>query len=300
LRTTGNATVEPFCLRRYTGIPQRSSGFLMEKIVFVKMTKTIDNRCRMVYDSIVVGKTIIEKAAIPVHETLKAEQLHVAVDLLIMTVREGRLGILLSRRTQAPCRDCWALPGRLMALEESAEATAEMLLAEMLPIGNVYMEQLFTFSAVNRDPRGRVISVAYLVIVPWERLERRLAQPEMKLQCFTVCPGLETLRLSSSGAEVYGEQLAFDHGEMILTGVKRLRGKITYSELAFHFLHRPDAFSLPQLQTVFEAVLEETLDKSNFRRGILARYETTGRIRQTEDIQKQGRGRPAVLYQYNP
>ncbi|MBR5287361.1 MAG: NUDIX hydrolase [Clostridia bacterium] len=235
------------------------------------------------------------------HKTLASAQIHVAVDLMIVTVRDGKMAVLLSRRPQAPCAGCWALPGHLLPLEESAETAAESLLREMLPIDGAYREQLFTFTDVSRDPRGRVISIAYLVLVPWQRLEGCLTREEVKLACFTVCDdakqsalvGPETILLD-------GPQLAFDHGQIIRTGIRRLQGKISYTDVGFHFLQSTDAFSLRELQMIFEAVLGEEMDKSNFRRSILARYETTGHISQTEDIQKSGRGRPAVLYRYIP
>ena len=234
-------------------------------------------------------------------ETLASSQIHVAVDLLIATVRGGKLGVLLSRRPEAPYQGCWALPGQLLPLEESAETAAESLLMEMLPMDRAYREQLFTFTDVNRDPRGRVISIAYLVAVPWQRLEGCLARPEAKLECFLAAHRGDTLCLTGpDGHPVEEDQLAFDHGRILRTGILRLRGKITYSELGFRFLNRMDAFSLGELQTVFEAILGEKQDKSNFRRNILARYEAGGRIRQTEDLHKKGRGRPAMLYCYHP
>lgn len=235
------------------------------------------------------------------HQTLASSQIHVAVDLLIVTVQNGKLGVLLAQRSAEPFSHRWALPGRLLPLEESAEAAAESLLAEMLPMDDVYMEQLFTFTGVNRDPRGRVISIAYLVAVPWQQLEACLNRPEVQLQCFTVRHHPQALRLQKpDGSYLAEDQMAFDHSQLILTGIRRLQGKITYSDLAFHLLHRKDQFSLRELQSIFEAILGEEQDKSNFRRSILSRYEATGRIRQTEDLQKSGRGRPAALYQYNP
>ena len=93
--------------------------------------------------------------------------------------------------------------------------------------------------------------------------------------------------------------LAFDHGKIIETGIERLRGKIDYTEIGFGFLENRDAFSLSELQTVFEAVLGETLDSSNFRRAILGRYEKTGQLTQTDQAEKRGRGRPAALYRFS-
>jgi len=230
------------------------------------------------------------------HDRLAPHQIHVAVDLLIATVYEGRLRLLLARRPQEPYRGCWALPVRLMTMEESAHTAARELLEEMLPVKNVYMEQLYTFTRANRDPRGRVISIAYLAAVPWPELKECLEQPDARLQPFTVSFEGEKVTLSA----LEEDQTAFDHWEIITTGIRRLQGKITYTELAFHFLERPQAFSLSEMQMIFEAVLGEKMDKSNFRRSILARYEAAGRIRQTEDIHKKGRSRPAALYRWQP
>ncbi len=235
------------------------------------------------------------------HEMLEPNQLHVAVDLLILTVREGKMGLLLSKRTEMPYCSCWALPGRMVEAGQSAEASAETLLAEMLPVQNSYMEQLYTFSAVDRDPRGRVISIAYLVIVPWQQLAGILPLPQVSLRYFILSHASGSLCIASPEEGCLKEgDLAFDHGQMIRTGLERLRGKIGYSELGFRFLSNCDAFSLGEMQTIFEAILGEGLDSSNFRRSILGRYETTGRIRLTEGERKKGRGRPAALYCYRP
>jgi len=100
-------------------------------------------------------------------EVLRQDQVFVSVDLLILTVREGRLDLLLSRRNRPPFEGCWALPRKLVERADSAEATALKLLRERLPLREAFMEQLYTFTELNRDPRGRVISIAYLAAVPW-------------------------------------------------------------------------------------------------------------------------------------
>ena len=100
------------------------------------------------------------------HLELERDRLYVTVDALILTVREGRLYALLSRRKNPPFQGRWALPGRLVGLDEPVEATLDGLLAEMMPEGPRFYEQLYTFSDLNRDPRGRVISIAHLVAVP--------------------------------------------------------------------------------------------------------------------------------------
>ena len=231
------------------------------------------------------------------HGLLNRDQLYVTVDVLILTIRDGKLTLLLSRRPDAPFAGRWALPGRFVGLEESAETAAEKLLEEMLPVEGAFLEQLYTFTGIGRDPRGRVISAAYLVIVPQIRLDAVPAEKSAAFRRFVPELTDEGLRLTGEdGSVLTGGDLAFDHGGMIETGVKRLRGKIDYTDVGFRFLNDLSAFSLGELQTVFEAVLGRKLDGSNFRRFIRSRYEETGRLEPVDREEKQKRGRPAVLY----
>ena len=233
-------------------------------------------------------------------EILVQDQVFVSVDDLILTVREGSLNLLLSRRPEPPFAGCWALPGKLVAREDSAEATARRLLLEMLPVRGVFLEQLYTFTELDRDPRGRVISIAYLAAAPWARLEPVLRPDDRERRLFSVSLANGELSLTDGeGLRLAGGDLPFDHGRIIETGVQRLRGKIDYTDIAFHFLNDSRAFTLGELQTVFEAVLEKAVDGSNFRRAIQNRYEEAGRIVQTERAQAPGRrrrGRPAAIY----
>ena len=232
-------------------------------------------------------------------ESLSQDQLFVSVDLMILTVREGRMDLLLSQRGNLPFMDRWALPGKLVEWEDSAEATALKLLRRMLPIREAFMEQLYTFTELDRDPRGRVISIAYLAAVPWTRLAPMLPPDGQGPRLFDVSLAGGALSLTDGeGLRLNGGDLAFDHGRIIETGVQRLRGKIDYTDIAFHFLNDPRAFTLGELQAVFEAVLEKAVDGSNFRRTIQNRYEETGRIAQTiaQPPRRRGRGRPAAIY----
>ena len=279
------------------------------------------------------------------HDSLSQGQLYVTVDMLILTVRDGKLTLLLSRRKDAPYAGRWALPGRFVGLDESAETAVRKLLAEMLPVKDAFLEQLYTFSEVNRDPRGRVISTAYLVIVPRNRLDaltggteilfrrpegtekegglqrREEGRTEIPFRRSEVAEEADGPRWQEEGGKkipfsefevteedgglrlrgedgtvLIGSDLAFDHGRIIGTGVQRLQGKIDYTDVGFRFLNDTDAFSLGELQTVFEAVLGRKLDSSNFRRFIRNRYEETGKMTVTDREDKQKRGRPAVLY----
>ena len=233
-------------------------------------------------------------------EVLVQDQIFVTVDLLILTVREGRLELLLSRRVNPPFKGCWALPGKLVERQDSAVATARKLLVEMLPMQDAFMEQLYTFTALDRDPRGRVISIAYLAAVPWAQLVPILPAGGEGPRFFGVSLDGGGLSLADGGGlRLTGGDLAFDHGRIIETGVQRLRGKIDYTDIAFHFLSDLRGFSLGELQAVFEAVLDKSVDGSNFRRTIQNRYEETGRIARidrTEQSQQRRRGRPAAMY----
>lgn len=231
------------------------------------------------------------------HEELEPGRNHIAVDVLTFSVRDGGLLLTLSRRRNPPHAGCWALPGRLVGVEESAESAVEALLKELLPVEKPYMEQLYTFTAPNRDPRGRVISVAYLLLLPWERLQAALAQEGSGASCFRVDSTESALRLTAEdGTVLTGSELAFDHGEIVRTGVARLRGKMDYTEVGFRFLRDTSAFSLGELQSVFEAVLGKAVDSSNFRRWVRSRYEETGRMERIAQAKQQGRGRPSALY----
>ena len=231
------------------------------------------------------------------HGTLDANQRYVTVDLILLTVREGRLNLLLSRRNNPPFAGRWALPGRFVGLHESAETAAQLLLQEMLPLPEAYTEQLFTFTQADRDPRGRVISCAYLVVAPWSRVAAALDAHGASFGCFEAALEGGELRLTAEDGRPIDGEPAFDHARIAETALRRLRGKIDYTDIAFHFLNDPRAFTLGELQAVYEAVLEKTVDGSNFRRTIQNRYEETGRIAQTDRAEApRRRGRPPAIY----
>ncbi len=231
------------------------------------------------------------------HRELEQDRIYVTVDLMILTVADGKLQLFLARRVNPPFSGLWALPGCFVERDESAEAAARRLLEEMLPLPEVYLEQLYTFTGINRDPRGRVISVAYLAILPAGSGERIAGEQGIILRGFEVdTRGRELQLKDGEGKFLRPEDLAFDHGKIIAMGVTRMQGKIDYTEIGFHFLEDRHCFSLGELQTVYEAVLGRPLDASNFRRGLLARYEKNERIVRTNRTDKAGRGRPSAMY----
>lgn len=227
---------------------------------------------------------------------MEHDALFVTVDLMILFVEEGGLHLLLGKRPRPPFQDRWALPGRFVALDESAETTARRLLSEWMNTDEAWLEQLYTFTAVNRDPRGRVISLGYLVILPGRP---QFAGDAPQLRDFAVRLDEGGLRLTDREGVLMTEgDLAFDHGQIARVGLQRLRGKIDYTEIGFWFLKNRSAFTLSELQGIYEAVLARPLDASNFRRGVLSRYEETGRMVQTDQSGRRSRGRPAALYRF--
>ncbi len=232
------------------------------------------------------------------HEILQPDRLYVAVDILALTVRDGGLYLMLSRRKDPPYEGRLALPGRFIGQEEAAETAVRSLMEEMIPVSDPFMEQLYTFTEVNRDPRGRVISTAYLVIIPSRKLDEMPDAWNADLQLYRIS-GRPVQLTAGDGTAITGDDLAFDHGRIIETGVQRLQGKLDYTDIGFRFLNSAGAFSLSELQAIHEAILGVTLDSSNFRRSILGRYERTGRLWQTAQEEKRGRGRPAVLYRFD-
>lgn len=211
----------------------------------------------------------------------------VTVDVVLFTLaasageRRQRLQVLLGRRPSGPFAGHWALPGRLVAMTESLEAAAEAALAAVADPAGIYLEQLYTFGAPGRDPRGRVITVAYYALVPSHQVQLRL-------------PASSDGQASVAwfAADRPPDQLAFDHGHILEYACWRLRNKIEYSDIAFQFL--PETFSLTHLRQVYEAVRGEPIDKRNFNRKILA----GSLVVETNQLLSGQAHRPARLYRF--
>ncbi len=222
----------------------------------------------------------------------KFPQPSVTVDLVLMSARAGKLAVLLNRRASEPFAGRWSLPGGFVHADESLDEAARRVLATKARIDGVWIEQLFTFGAIDRDPRGRVITVAYFALL----LEQRFGAALQRADDLT----LATLDVPWSGetggpitvrdANGKAMTLAFDHADILALSVKRLRGKLDYTEIGFALL--PDLFTLRALQEVHEAILGTALNKPAFRRKILdrGRIEATGK-RETGTV-----FRPAELY----
>ena len=218
----------------------------------------------------------------------------VATDLVPMSVRRARLTVLLQKRERDAEAGKWALPGGFVGIDESLDDAARRVLAGKARMADAWVEQLYTFGAPDRDPRGRVIAVAYFALLPEARFAPALAAaPDLILAEVAVdWPG-ETggpaRALAQDGSAL---PLAFDHSDIIGLAVKRLRGKLDYSDVAYALL--PELFALRELQQVHEAILGTPLNKPAFRRRLLdsGRLEATGR-------REAGTGfRPAELFRH--
>lgn len=204
---------------------------------------------------------------------------HVAADLVVLTLREGSLHVVLIKRAKSTEYGKWSLPGGFMHVDESAEQTAYRKLREEVGIssGDCVLEQLKTYTAVDRDPRHvRAISVSWVAL--GANMPEELAATDA-LEA-TWVPVDQALQMP----------LAFDHAEILADGIERSRGKLEYTNLATAFL--PEKFTMSELRGVYEAVWGGTLEPANFHRKVLSVpnfVEETGETRT-------GRGRPAKLY----
>lgn len=202
----------------------------------------------------------------------------VTVDVVIFSLFEEELQVLLVRRKYPPFGGMWALPGGFVQIDESLEEAAARELEEETAVTNVYIEQLYTFGEPNRDPRTRVITVAYFALVPYDDVDHQ--------------PGDDAEATGWYSMNALPEKLAFDHAEILDYALTRLRYKLEYTSVGFQLL--PDEFTLSELQYAYEIILGEGLDKRNFRRKILS----SGILEQTGKKKKEGEGRPAMLYRY--
>lgn len=202
------------------------------------------------------------------------------VDCIVfgLDLEDRDLKVLLIQRGLDPFKGKWALPGGFVHVDETVDDAAMRELREETGVGKVYLEQLYTFGALDRDPRERVISVAYYALV-------KLSEHHLHASS------------DASNAAWFGihdtPKLAFDHESILDMAVERLRGKVTYQPIGFELL--PQKFTLTQLQTLYEIVLEREFDKRNFRKRILA----MDILKELDEVEQDVSHRAARLYQFD-
>lgn len=202
----------------------------------------------------------------------------VTVDCVVFGLDEEDLKALLIRRDVEPFAGRWALPGGFVHMDESLEDAALRELSEETGLTRVFLEQLYTFGDPHRDPRGRVVSVAYYALVKLSDHRVKAASDARDAAWFAV---------SDLPA------LAFDHDQILQAALERLKGKVRYQPIGFELL--PPKFTLTQLQRLYEIVLETTLDKRNFRKKILS----MGLLEELDEVQQDVAHRAARLYRFD-
>ena len=202
--------------------------------------------------------------------------MQLTVDIVIFTIEQGALKVLLVKRGIEPFAGQYAIPGGFVLENESLDQAAMRELREETGVAEVYLEQLYSFGDPRRDPRGRVVTVAYYALISADHCQLRAGSDAAAAAWFAVDAVPD---------------LAFDHAKILAYAVERLRNKLEYTTVGFQLL--PEKFSLSELQEVYEAILGKKLDKRNFRRK-LALLKI---LKPTSEYRRGGR-KPARLYRF--
>jgi 8-oxo-dGTP diphosphatase len=202
----------------------------------------------------------------------------VTVDVVVFALDEEEVKVMLVERDLAPFAGQWALPGGFVRVDEALDEAARRELREESGLKDIFLEQLYTFGDVERDPRERVVTVAYYALVNLEGHDVHASTDARNAAWFSIndLP-----------------QLAFDHQKILRTAHERLRAKVRYQPIGFELL--PERFTLSQLQHLYEVILDRALDKRNFRKKVLAMEF----VKETNEIEKDVAHRAARLYLFD-
>lgn len=251
------------------------------------------------------------------------DQLSMTTDILIFSISDGEqenyrklrkkhFSVLLIKRKQYPFKDKWCLPGSFLRVDETLEEASRRILTAKTNLQHIYLEQLYTFSSLRRDPRTRVVSTAYMSLIDKNQLTDQLDPDASWFNVNILESDNEALVILDNGTEQLkfrvqkellnvttkryrylihdNQDLAFDHAEVLYTGIERLKNKIEYTDIVFHMM--PEYFTLGELQQVYETILDKKLLDPAFRRMIASKVEKTERM-------KTGGGhRPSALFRY--
>jgi len=252
------------------------------------------------------------------------KKLSMTVDILIFSVSneestnyrktdKKKMSILLVKRNTYPFKDKWCLPGGFVSYDEDLDVAPVRILKSETNLDDIYLEQLYTFGSVNRDPRMRVVSTSYIALVDKNRLMNNLAdnaswfdvlfyEDNNNIVDITLSNGIDIVKfkikktLKEKTTDRYSfsimenESLAFDHPVVILSGIERLKNKVGYTDIVFNMM--PELFTLSELQQVYEVILGKKLLDPAFRRIIADKVE------KTEKMKTGGGHRPSYLFRY--
>lgn len=211
------------------------------------------------------------------HSIFEHQHPPITVDTVLFTVLEEDLKVLLIERLDPPFTKLWSLPGGFVQMNQTLEEAALSKLKEKTNVDSIYLEQLYTFGELDRDPRARVITIAYYALVNSDN--------------FTLKPSerVSAVRWHS----IYDlPELAFDHRRIIELALERLRNKLGYTTVGFQLL--PPKFTLPELCRMYEIILDREIDKRNFRKKI----SYLGILEDTQETTQKNSKKPARLYQF--
>ena len=253
------------------------------------------------------------------YDISKFDQLSMTADILLISVSDHEtsnyrktnkktLSILLVKRNEYPYKDTWCLPGGFLnPKNETLEECAMRVLKQETNLENIYLEQLYTFDDPKRDPRTRVVSTSYMALIDKNKLTQMinknaswfdvvLLEDNEKEVTITLTNGVDTIHVNVKKTGRYtvtsldNKDLAFDHDLVIVSGLERLRNKLSYTDIVFNMM--PEYFTLGELQKVYEVILNKKLLDPAFRRIIANKVEKT-------DKMKTGEGhRPSALFKY--
>ncbi|MBL7058054.1 NUDIX hydrolase [Patescibacteria group bacterium] len=203
----------------------------------------------------------------------------VAIDVAIVTIEGNELQVALIQLKNEPFKNYWALPGGMVGSEESIKDAVSRHIKMKAGISKIHLEQLYTFGEVDRDPRGRIVSVGYLALSPVEKLKLKASEEYSNIKLFKV--------------NAIPSKIAYDHKEIIKVAITRLRSKVVYTNIVRYLM--PDEFTLTDLQRIYEVILGREFDKRNFRKKMMVIKMITDTKRKTSG----GAHRPASLYRFS-
>jgi len=285
---------------------------------------------------------ILEEEFLKSYDITKFDRPSVTVDILLLSIideetnnyrklPEKNLELLLIKRLDHPYKNKWALPGGFVKIYESLETTAYRELLEETNVSGIYLEQLYTYGNLKRDPRGRIISTAYMSLVDSQKLTVKPGTDSVATKWFKVDINLINTekevsdsviiefkdyelilnnndiilkavirnvkkitgnKVETSKEILLNNDIAFDHADIIQYGIARLRNKVEYSSIAFNLM--PSTFTLSELQKVYEAILDKDLLKANFRRKVSKMVTETSKSTGSNIGHK-----PAKLFTFN-
>jgi 8-oxo-dGTP diphosphatase len=209
---------------------------------------------------------------------MNKQSIKLSVDAVVFGYEEGNISVLLIKRKYDPFKGQWAIPGGFVINNESLEEAVERELFEETGIKINYLEQLYTFGKPDRDPRGRVVSIAYFGLVRPDAFKLYASTDAEQAQWFNIndLP-----------------KLSFDHKEILKTAIERLQGKITYEPIGFELLDKKFPFS--DLEKLYTTLLGREIDRRNFRKKIVG----LNVLDELDEKVSKGSGRPANLFQFN-